>query len=137
MPTDNTSAPEKDTDSVVNTDDEDLHYVSGVDELEEGDRILVDIEERELAVFNVNGTYHAIANYCTHQGGPLAEGLVSGTFTAAENGELCYDCHDEIVSCPWHGWEFEIASGRAVGHSKYRIPTYDIVVRDDRIYVRL
>jgi nitrite reductase/ring-hydroxylating ferredoxin subunit len=51
---------------------------------------------REVAVFNVNGTFYAIEGTCPHQGGPLAEGWIDGP----------------IVTCPWHAWCFDVRTGR-------------------------
>ncbi len=54
------------------------------------------VGEREIALFNVAGRYHAIENSCPHQGGPLAEGWIDGT----------------RVTCPWHAWCFDVTTGR-------------------------
>jgi len=53
------------------------------------------VGDREIAVFNVDGTFHAIENSCPHQGGPLAEGWIDGT----------------TVTCPWHAWCFDVTTG--------------------------
>jgi nitrite reductase (NADH) small subunit len=55
----------------------------------------VDIAGRSLAVFNLDGRYHAIDDACNHRGGPLSEGHVEG----------------EVVVCPWHGAKFSINTG--------------------------
>ncbi|MGM0590129.1 MAG: Rieske (2Fe-2S) protein [Halobacteriota archaeon] len=120
--------------------DDRLHYVADVGALERGDRrrVIVDVEGREIAVFTVDGEYYALANYCTHQGGPACEGTVSGAMTASmtdDGWELGYENEDGIVACPWHGWEFDIRSGEHLANSKFRLPTYDVVVRDGDIYV--
>lgn len=115
-----------------------LHYVIDANELDPGKRVLVDVEGREVAVFNIDGEYHAIANYCVHQGGPVGEGSVSGTTTAKmseDDWELCYECDNEIVSCPWHGWQFDIETGQHLAHSKFQLPTYPVTVRDGKVYL--
>ena len=53
------------------------------------------IEGQKIALFNVEGTYHAIGDTCTHRGGPLSEGDVQGT----------------RVTCPWHGADFDLKTG--------------------------
>ncbi len=53
-------------------------------------------DERVVALFNVDGTFYAIDGVCPHQGGPLAEGEVTGC----------------VVTCPWHGWQFDIRTGQ-------------------------
>ncbi len=53
------------------------------------------VGDREVAVFNVDGTFYGIENACPHQGAPLAEGTLEGT----------------TVTCPWHGWCFDVTNG--------------------------
>lgn len=120
--------------------DDDLHFVTAKEELDEGDRLLVDIREREIAVFNVDGEYHAIANYCVHQGGPICEGLLSGTVTAEmtdDGWELGYDRENEILSCPWHGWEFDVKTGEHLSHSGYQLVSYEVIEQNGDLYVSL
>ena len=59
----------------------------------------VDVEGCAVALFNVDGTYYAIADTCTHRGGPLSEGAVEGT----------------VVTCPWHGATFDVTTGNVLG----------------------
>lgn len=73
--------------------------VANTDEILPGQAKLVEVNGTEIALFNIDGHFHAIDNSCTHVGGPLCEGEISG-------GE---------VTCPWHGAVFEVATGRAVG----------------------
>jgi nitrite reductase/ring-hydroxylating ferredoxin subunit len=113
------------------------HHVAAADELDPGDRLVVAVRGRELAVFNVDGDYYALSNYCTHQGGPACEGLLSGTVSVDENRELCWARDGEIVACPWHGWEFDVTNGEHLGSDRYRLPRYEVVVDDGDIYVEL
>lgn len=75
-----------------------LVKVATIDEIPPGQVKLVEVMEQEIAVFNLDGSLHAIDNSCTHVGGPLCEGEINGT---------------EVI-CPWHGAAFEITTGRAV-----------------------
>jgi nitrite reductase/ring-hydroxylating ferredoxin subunit len=117
---------------------DDMVYVVDADELPPGERVIADVGGREIAIFNVKGSFHAVANYCVHQGGPVCEGMVSGTLSAKkedDDWELTYDHEDEILSCPWHGWEFDIPTGEHLARTKYRLPTYDIVEEGGRLYL--
>lgn len=116
--------------------DDDLYHAVSRDELGDGDRILVDVEGREIAVFNSGGEFHAVLNFCPHQGGPLCEGLLDGTLTMTDEWEWTYGSEGEVVSCPWHGWEFDITTGEHLSNSEHRVPTYEVVVRDGEVYVR-
>lgn len=117
--------------------DADLHYVADRTEFEDTDRIMVEVGGREIAVFELDGEFYALANYCVHQGGPLCEGSVSGTVTTTDDFELEYARDGEIVSCPWHGWEFDIKTGEHLSQTGYMTPRYDVVARKGEVYVVL
>lgn len=107
------------------------------DELDDGERILKTIANREIAVFQVGDEYFSVANYCVHAGGPVCEGALGGTTTADPDDPwtLGWDRENEILSCPWHGWEFDIASGRYLSDDQFVIPTYEVEVEGEQIYV--
>lgn len=113
------------------------HHVVSTAALEDTERVITEIQGREIAVFNVDNEYYAVANYCVHQGGPACEGLLSGTVDVTETEQLTYDRENEIVACPWHGWEFDITTGKHLARSGYALPTYETEVEDDELYVVL
>lgn len=105
---------------------------------EDGSRVIATVEGREIAVFRVDGKYHALANFCPHQSGPLCEGPLEGRMEfSEEEGTWEYDSTESVVSCPWHGWKFEIETGENPQTDRYRVPTYDVKEKDDGIYVVL
>ncbi|PHQ37521.1 (2Fe-2S)-binding protein [Halorubrum persicum] len=118
-------------------DQSNIHHVIAADDISDGERIIVDITGREIAVFHSNGEFYALSNYCTHQGGPACEGLLSGTLDVDGDDELAWACDDEIVACPWHGWEFDITDGTHTASDDYRLPTYDVHILDGELYVEL
>jgi nitrite reductase/ring-hydroxylating ferredoxin subunit len=77
--------------------------------------------DRMIAIANVNGTFHAIDGLCPHQGGPL------GT------GSLC----DTTLTCPWHGWQFDVVTGRHRISATVRQQVHEIRVEEGRLLVRL
>jgi len=76
---------------------------------------------RMVALANVAGTYHALDGLCPHQGGPLGTGVLCGT----------------VLTCPWHGWQFDVVTGRHQISPTVRQTVYDVRVADRRIFVRL
>lgn len=116
--------------------EDDLHFVTEIENLGSGERILVDIEEQEIGVFNVDGEIFALANWCAHQGGPICEGPTTGTFSSNEDFELVYSHEDQVVICPWHGWEFDIKTGDHLAPTRIRIPSYEVVLQEGKIYVK-
>lgn len=114
------------------------YAVCAVDDLDEGDRVLREIGGREIAVFNVGGELEAVANYCVHAGGPICEGRLTGTVTAAvDEWEYGWGREGEILSCPWHGWEFDLTNGECLSDPSKRLVTYDVTVEDGDVVVDL
>lgn len=80
------------------------------------------IEGQKIALFNVEGTYYAIADTCTHRGGPLSEGDVQGT----------------KVTCPWHGAVFDLKTGAVLGPPAQKgVPSYKVAVESNNIDVEI
>lgn len=103
---------------------------------EDGDSLIAEIEGQEIGVYRIDGETHAIANFCPHQAGPLCGGPVTGRMVVGEDGwSWRYDQEGEIVTCPWHGWKFEIPSGLNIKNEEYAVPTYEVTVEDGTVYV--
>jgi 3-phenylpropionate/trans-cinnamate dioxygenase ferredoxin subunit len=94
-----------------------------------GTRKIVTVGGRSIGVFNIRGQFYALRNRCPHQGAPLCLGRVKGTTIAGKPYEYVYGRDQEIIQCPWHGWEFEIATGRTYFNPhRMRVQTYDVTV---------
>ena len=89
------------------------HVVAPVEELPPGSRKFLTIDERPIAVFNVNGEFFGLLNRCPHQGAALCEGALIGLAQSSDPGEIEYTRLGEIIRCPWHGWEFDIRTGKS------------------------
>lgn len=113
------------------------HVVCPASELPPGGRRIVEIDGRSIGIFNVGGTFHALHNGCPHKAGPLCEGPISGTTLPTDDYSYTYGREGEIVRCAWHGWEFEIATGRSVADPGVRARTYAVSVEDGQVVVRL
>jgi nitrite reductase/ring-hydroxylating ferredoxin subunit len=100
--------------------------------------VISEVRGQEIAVFNVDNEFFAMANYCVHQGGPLCEGELTGNFTFdSERDQLQYDETERIVKCPWHNWRFDVTTGRSVDDKRYQGITYEVNVEDGDIFVQL
>jgi nitrite reductase (NADH) small subunit len=105
------------------------HVIGRASEILPGERRIVDVEGRSIGVFNVKGTYYALRNGCPHQMAPLCRGTVTGTTLPSKPGEYIWAREGEILRCPWHGWEFDITSGRSVFNPhRLRVKTYKVTV---------
>jgi 3-phenylpropionate/trans-cinnamate dioxygenase ferredoxin subunit len=89
------------------------YVVAAVSEIPPGARKIVEVGRRSIGIFNVGGEFFALRNRCPHQGARLCEGTVWGALDAPVPGEYRYDPAPEMVSCPWHGWEFHIRTGQS------------------------
>jgi nitrite reductase (NADH) small subunit len=77
--------------------------------------------ERIVALFNVEGTYYALDGICPHQGGPLGQGSLSGC----------------IVTCPWHGFQFDVTTGQHQTSKSLVHPTFPVKVENGEVWVNV
>ena len=82
---------------------------------------VVEAGGKSIAVFNCEGTFYAMDNACKHRGGPLGEGSLAGT----------------SVTCPWHGWEYDVASGACQMDPSIKMQTFDVKVDGDDLLICL
>ena len=95
--------------------------VGKTDDLQPGECKVVEANGKKFALFNVNGTFHALANTCCHKGGPLGEGTLEG----------------DIVTCPWHQWQFKVNTGENVQDSETKIDSFKVKVEDNEVKVEI
>ena len=109
-------------------DDRTRVEVCPVEELPPGSRTIVDVDGREIGVFNVDGEFHALRNVCPHQLAPLCEGQLTGEMTAPAVGEYELTRQGEIIQCTWHGWQFDLKTGESVFNPHLKTSTYEVGV---------
>ena len=90
-------------------------------DLTEGFGKVVSVEGRSVALFRVKDDYFAIANVCLHRGGPLGEGNLSGS----------------VVTCPWHGWKFDVRTGSFMVIPTLKVATYRVKEQDGSVMVEV
>ncbi len=86
--------------------------VASTTDLKPGTAKTVAVNGMEIALYNVGGKIYATDNTCLHQGGPLGEGLLEG----------------EVISCPWHMWEYNVCTGEKLGNSSIKVQTFPVEV---------
>ena len=114
-----------------------LRAIARVSEIAPGDRKIVEVEGRSIGVFNLGDVFVAVLNICPHALAPVCRGRVSGTTLPSPPGEYRWGREGEILACPWHGWEFDLRTGRALAHTRKRLHLYAVTVENDTIYVAL
>jgi len=79
------------------------------------------VEGKTIALANVDGKFFAINNTCLHRGGPLGTGELNG----------------KVVTCPWHGWQYDVTSGKLTMNPAVGVQCYPVEVRGDDIFVEI
>jgi nitrite reductase (NADH) small subunit len=110
--------------------------VLSADELPPGSRALVKAFGTRVALFNVAGRIYALNNGCPHHGGPLCHGRIGGAPLPSTPHEYIWGLQDRVLACPWHGWEFDLATGEALFDAHIAAVTYEVAVQDGKIVLR-
>ena len=90
-------------------------------DLKAGQNKVVNVNGTEIALFNVEGQFYAITNTCPHRGGPLGEGSLEG----------------DVVTCPWHGWRFNVKTGISPVMPAMKVEQYEVKVEGNEVFVLL
>lgn len=98
--------------------------------------LLVDVGGRRVGVYQVGDELHALADRCPHRGAPLCAGTVV-TAIELRDGEVSLGEKDAVLRCPWHKWEFSIATGRSLVDPTLRARRHTVRVEGDEIVVSL
>ena len=97
-----------------------LIKIASVDEVSPGTAKCVKVEGKELALFNINGKFYCIGNTCTHAGGPLCEGQIK----------------ENVVTCPWHGSDFDILTGKVLSPpAEKNVDTYAVTIKEKDVLI--
>lgn len=89
-------------------------------EIKPGEGKTVDVSGLRIALFNLNGNFYAIDNTCPHRGGPLGEGMLDGP----------------VVICPWHGWQFDVTTGKSP-FMPVGVKTFEVKVEGNDVLVNV
>ena len=95
--------------------------VAATTEIPAGQGKTVEVDGKQIALFNCDGTFYAIDNTCKHQGGPLGEGELDGT----------------VVTCPWHGWTYDVTTGESPDDESCAVDHYAVKVEGDSVMVEI
>ena len=93
----------------------------GVDDLTPGKCTEARVGGKAIALFNVDGVFHALSNTCVHRGGPLGQGMLDGA----------------IVMCPWHAWTFDVTTGMSNVNPSLSVACYQVKVENGQVMVKV
>ena len=88
-------------------------------DLEPGHGKVVEVKGKTIALFNVGGIFYALNNTCLHMGGPIGEGYLEGN----------------VVTCPWHGWQYNVESGVMEFDRDQKLQTYEVKVDGEEVKI--
>jgi nitrite reductase (NADH) small subunit len=113
------------------------HRIGEVDEVRRDGCRIVDVNGRSVGVISVDDDFYAVYDRCPHMGASMCRGTVSGTFVSAAPHELVYGKHDRVIRCPWHGWEFDLETGRSLLEpERMGLKVYPVTVEDGVVVLR-
>jgi len=95
--------------------------VAEIGDIPSGQARVVEAAGKPIALVNTDGTLYAVDNTCLHRGGPVGEGDLDGA----------------ILTCPWHGWRWDVKTGASVNNPAVRLACYAVSVEDGAVYVEL
>jgi nitrite reductase (NADH) small subunit len=95
--------------------------VASLSEIPAGGAKEIAVGDRVVAIFNVDGALYALDGICPHAGGPLARGKLSG----------------HVVTCPWHGWQFDVTSGRHCLAPRIQTSCLSVSTEGDDVFVEI
>lgn len=117
-----------------------LVYVGKRDDFVERGRKVIERGGVEIGVFLVDGEFHAYENRCSHVGGPVCQGRILNRVVEVIHDDKTSHGHkwsdtDVHIVCPWHGYEFDLKTGRHAGNPRLRLRSFDVTVKNDEVYV--
>jgi nitrite reductase (NADH) small subunit len=98
-----------------------LVAVARAEDIPPGTARMVTAGELELALYHVEGSFHATQAHCLHLGGPLGEGVLEGC----------------VITCPWHGWQYDVRTGENEFDRAIVLETFEVVVEDGDVKVAI
>ncbi len=94
----------------------DFVRVAATSDVDPGTGRTIEVNGKEIALFNAGGTFYAIDNTCPHRGGPLGEGEIEG----------------RVVTCPWHSWQYDVSTGESLTDD-LKVACYPVKVEGDAV----
>jgi nitrite reductase (NADH) small subunit len=110
------------------------HAIGRVEDIRRERCRRVDADGRRIAVLSVGDGFFAVRDRCPHKGASLCDGTVGGTFVASAPQQYLYGKENQVLRCPWHGWEFDLETGRSLLEpDSVGVKVYRVTVADDTV----
>ena len=103
----------------------------------QGERRMVELGGHRIGLFRVGDELYALADRCPHRGAPLCSSGRVATSIELRDGRPALGEADTLVRCPWHKWDFEIATGQCAVDARLRVRRYRVRIDGEEIVVSL
>jgi nitrite reductase (NADH) small subunit len=114
------------------------HHVGAVGEFPMGEMRTFNLAGKSVGLVRTPEAFYAMLNYCPHHGAPVCQGHFGGTMLPSSPDEFEFGMENRVIRCPWHLWEFDVATGKCLfGVSDMKILTYNVEIEEDQVYVNL
>jgi nitrite reductase/ring-hydroxylating ferredoxin subunit len=114
-----------------------LQHVADFNQLEESKPLLVEIKGRSIGLIRAGEKVYAVRNLCPHKRAPICKGTMSGTMMPSDPDTFVFGMEQQVLRCPWHGWEFNLETGQTLCPSKSRLTLYPVTREGDAVYLDL
>jgi nitrite reductase/ring-hydroxylating ferredoxin subunit len=97
----------------------------------DGDRKIIEVNGKSIGVFRIGDQFYALRNRCPHQFGPLCMGTLAPRAISDGPGDVRMDPGPPLIACPWHGWEYDLATGQSFagpGRGNLAVRSYEVDV---------
>ena len=98
---------------------------------------MIELGAHRIALFSVGGRFYALADRCPHRGAPLCSRGDVVTAVEVRGGKLVTGLAHSLIRCPWHKWDYDIATGRCAVHPRLRVRRYPVRSEGDELVVSL
>lgn len=100
----------------------DFVVVGRINDFTPGQGKMVTVNGRHVALFRLGNEFFALDNLCLHKAGPLCEGQIDS---------------NDVVTCPWHGWSYQIRTGTLVQDTRVGVSKHEVRIEGASVAVRL
>lgn len=112
--------------------------VCKITDLEDGVFSIFDVAKFSIGVLKLNSNFYAILNYCPHAGAELCKGKLRQKTVYSDKHGVEYSRNEKVLSCPWHGWEFNIKNGATdFGVRSKPARVFSTKIMNDHIYINV
>jgi nitrite reductase/ring-hydroxylating ferredoxin subunit len=114
-----------------------LHHVADLDQLEETKAKIVAVGGRSIGIIKANDKIYAVRNVCPHKGAPICRGQVRGTMLPSQPATFIFGLENQVLQCPWHGWEFSLEDGGRLCEGMAKLTLYPVTVQENSVFLDL